>query len=83
MRPKLTERITLRIPEELLIVLHQDATRRRTSVNEVALSAMENDLARLLTYRLDFYADLLPLAAKLQGDTVRQLCENRGNNLNV
>jgi len=72
-RPKLTERITLRLPDELLSAIHRDAARRQCSVNEVAVCAIENELARLLTYRLDFYGELLPLETKRQGDIVRQL----------
>lgn len=68
-RPTLTERVTIRLPEELLQDLVADASRRSVtvngvrhacSVNEVILNALENDLARRLTYRLDYYADLRP-----------------------
>ena len=36
-RPKLTERITIRLPEELLKDLTVDADRRGCSLNEVGL----------------------------------------------
>jgi len=78
-RPKLTERITLRLPEELLLALTRDAERRHTSINEVALCAFENELGRLFTYRLDFYADLLPLTLGAQGDIVGQLSKRGAN----
>lgn len=71
-RPKLTERITLRLPEELLADLTSAATRRGVSVNEVALCCFENDLARIGTYRLDYYADFRPALASFQGGNVCQ-----------
>lgn len=78
-RPKLTERITLRLPEELLTVLVADAERRNCSVNEVALCAFENELARLLTYRLSFYGQLIPLMEPPKGDIGGQLSKVRAN----
>jgi len=69
-RPKLTERITLRLPEELLADLTATATRRGVSVNEVALCCFENDLSRIGTYRLDYYDQLRPVLAGGQGDDV-------------
>ena len=60
-RPKLTERITLRLPEELLADLTAAAERRGVSVNEVALCCFENDLSRIGTYRLDYYDQLRAL----------------------
>lgn len=69
-RPKLTERITLRLPEELLADLSAAAARRGVSINEVALCCFENDLSRIGTYRLDYYAQLRALLAAGQGDDV-------------
>jgi|CXWL01.1.fsa_nt_gi hypothetical protein len=69
-RPKLTERITLRLPEELLADLTSTAARRGVSVNEVALCCFENDLSRIGTYRLDYYDQLRALLAGGQGDDV-------------
>ncbi len=69
-RPKLTERITIRLPEELLLDLTTDADRRGCSLNEVVLHAVELDLARRLTYRLDYYAQLRTLGLSGQGDNV-------------
>jgi len=74
LRPKLTERITLRIPDELLADLTAAAKRRGVSINEVALCCFENDLARIGTYRLDFYTQLRPLFLRSQGDIGAQLC---------
>jgi hypothetical protein len=79
-RPKLTERITLRIPEELLADLTAAAERRGVSINEVALCCFENDLARIGTYRLDFYAQLRPLLLISQGVNDVQL-SGRGVNV--
>lgn len=70
-RPKLTERVTIRLPEELLIDLTTDADRRGCSLNEVVLGAIERDLAFRLTYRLDYYAQLRMLLSSGQGDNVR------------
>lgn len=69
-RPKLTERITIRLPEELLQDLTADAARRNNSLNEVVLGAIERDLTFRLTYRLDYYAQLRMLGLSSQGDNV-------------
>lgn len=70
-RPKLTERITIRLPEELLHDLTGDADRRGCSLNEVVLHAVEMDLARRTTYGLDYYAQLRTGLGISQGDNVR------------
>ena len=67
-RPQLDERLTIRIPSELLKVLLSMAARQNSSLNHVALTCFENELARLATYRLDYYNDLLPLLQSRQGD---------------
>lgn len=67
-RPRLLERITIRLPEELLADCLEQASRRNCSLNDVVLNALENELARLLTYRLDWYRDLRPLNHIAQGD---------------
>ncbi|MCS6297198.1 MAG: ribbon-helix-helix protein, CopG family [Nitrospira sp.] len=69
-RPKLTERITIRLPEELLQDLTADAARRNSSINEVVLGAIERDLSFRLTYRCDYYAQLRTLGLSGQGDNV-------------
>lgn len=63
-RPKLTERITLRLPEELLADLTTAATRRGVSINEVALCALEHEMACAVIDRLDYYRirRILPLS---------------------
>lgn len=67
-RPKLDARVTIRLPEELLADLGLTADRRGCSLNEVILTSLENELARMLTYRLDYYAQVRPLMAVCQGD---------------
>ena len=67
-RPKLTERVTLRLPQELLHDLTETATRRGISLNEVALCCFENELSRMSTYRLDYYAQLRAVLGTCQGD---------------
>ena len=68
-RPKLTERITLRIPEEILADLGTMAARRGCSVNEVAVCCFEYELARMGMYRLDYYDHFRPMLALVQGDS--------------
>lgn len=70
-RPKLTERVTIRLPEELLVDLTTDADRRGCSVNEVVLGAIERDLAFRMCHRVDYYAQLRTFLAPGQGDNVR------------
>lgn len=70
-RPKLTERITLRLPQELLADMTEAAARRGVSVNEVALCCFENDLARIGTHRLDYYTQFRSVLIQRQGDDVR------------
>ena len=53
-RPKLDARFTIRLPEELLADLGTMADRRGSSINEVVLTSLENEIARMLTYRLDY-----------------------------
>lgn len=78
-RPKLTERITLRIPEELLSDLTAASIRRGISINEVALCCFENEMARLSTYHLDYYGQLRPALAHCLGVNVAQLSRKDAN----
>lgn len=78
MRPKCICRHTLRLPEELERALIQQAELRRVSVSEVIICACENELARLLTYHLDFYAELIPVLLHTQLATNRTLADNGG-----
>lgn len=72
-RPKLDARVTIRLPEELLADLGTTADRRGCSLNEVILTSLENELARMLTYRLDYYTQVRPLMAVCQGDVGGQV----------
>lgn len=72
-RPKLDARVTIRLPEELLADLGITADRRGCSLNEVILTSLENELARMLTYRLDYYTQVRPLMAVCQGDVGGQV----------
>lgn len=60
-RPKLLEKRTFRLPLELDAYLEAQAADRGITVNELILTALENDCSRLLTYRLSLYAHLMPL----------------------
>ena len=66
-RPILDERMTLRLPKELLADVFEAASRRDCSANMVVITALEHDLTRCLTYRLDYYRDLRPLAGMEKG----------------
>lgn len=70
-RPVLDERVTIRIPAELLNDYLDRAARRNCSLNDCILTAMENDAAHALTYQVDYYRDLRPLVADAKGDIVR------------
>lgn len=60
-RPKLLEKRTFRLPLELDAYLERFAEDRGITVNELILTSLENDLSRMLTYRLSLYAHLMPL----------------------
>lgn len=78
-RPKLDARVTIRLPEELLADLGLTADRRGCSLNEVILTSLENELARMLTYRLDYYTQVRPLMAVCQGDVGGQVARLSDN----
>ncbi len=65
-RPKLLEKRTFRLPLELDAFLEAHAADRGITVNELILTALENDMARLLTYRVSLYAHLIPLWDDIQ-----------------
>lgn len=71
-RPMCDERVTLRLPSELLDVFLDQAARGNCSLNQVMLNALENDCARMATYSLSYYTDILPLMREKKGDNVRQ-----------
>lgn len=66
-RPMLDERMTVRMPGELLGLILSSAARRNCSANDVVLTALENEYARIAAFSSDFYRDLLPLVAGGQG----------------
>ena len=67
MRPKLLKRITIRMPMELYADTVHDAEDRDCSLNEVIVNAIENELSRKGTYRLDYYDQLRPLIVQSKG----------------
>lgn len=68
-RPILDERMTIRLPHVLLADCLAAVNRGRLhSLNDFVINALENELARLATYRIDYYLDLRPFLARLQGD---------------
>lgn len=71
-RPVLDERMTIRIPGALLSDCLDAAARRNCSLNDVVLNALENDFARIVAFRSDYYRDLRPLLSGEQSDNVRQ-----------
>lgn len=71
-RPVLDERMTIRIPGPLLSDCLDAASRRNCSLNDVVLGALENEFARIVAFRADYYRDLRPLCVVDQSDNVRQ-----------
>ena len=71
-RPVLDERMTIRIPGSLLSDCLDAAARRNCSLNDVVLGALENEFARVLAFRADYYRDLRPMLVGTQPDIVRQ-----------
>lgn len=69
-RPLLDERITLRLPSILLKIILERAAKSNCSANHVVLNSLENDFARMDTYSLDYYGDIIPMMGSRQGDKV-------------
>lgn len=67
-RPILDERLTIRLPEPLLVDCLDQASRRNCSLNEVVLNALENEFTRLGSYPADYYRDVRPWLARVKGD---------------
>lgn len=65
-RPKCDDSITFRLPRELARYIHAFAHDAQLSVSEFMLTSMENEISRMLTYRLSLYADLMPLLEFVQ-----------------
>lgn len=72
-RPMLDERMTVRMPGKLLAVILDRAARTNCSANHVVLSSLEHDFARMDTYSLDYYVDILPLVEDTKARIVTQL----------
>ena len=80
-RPICDERVTLRLPSALLAdCLDHAARMKHPSLTNFLLNCIENELARLGTYRVDYYNDLRPMFAGRQGDTGR-LCQAKDANV--
>lgn len=70
-RPMCDERMTLRMPRALLAEILERAGRANCSANHIVLNSLENEFARMHTYTLDYYNDVLPLIEAKKGDNVR------------
>lgn len=71
-RPILDERMTIRLPGALLTDCLDAAARRNCSLNDVVLGALENEFARIVAYRADYYRDLRPFILRQQADIARE-----------
>lgn len=65
-RPKCDDSITFRLPKELARYIHAFAKDAQVSVSEFMLASMENEIGRMLTYRISLYGDLMPLLEYVQ-----------------
>lgn len=64
--PTLKSPICFKAPKALHTLINNEATRRRVSVSEVILNALENEFGRKANYVLDFYEEVLPQIQKAQ-----------------
>lgn len=70
-RPMCDDDITFRCPAELKVDIENHARRLRLpSMSAFILDALEREIARLNTYRHDYYADLRPMFAQLEAGGV-------------
>lgn len=70
-RPSCDDDITFRCPQELKVDIENHARRLRLpSMSAFILHALENELARLNTYRFDYYDHLRPMFAQLEAGGV-------------
>jgi hypothetical protein len=78
-RPKLLRKRTFLFPLELHDDLEADAARRGVSVNEVLLSALENEFARRsmigLTFGLDYYTHIRPMREEMTAGGHRRISD--------
>lgn len=70
-RPMCDDDITFRCPMELKVDIENHARRLRLpSMSAFILDALEREIARLNTYRLDYYDHLRPMMAQLEAGGV-------------
>jgi hypothetical protein len=63
--------LTVRLPQELKVDIENFARRMKLpSLSAFILNALENEIARLNTYRHDYYDQLRPIFAQLDGGGV-------------
>lgn len=66
-RPHCDDDITVRLPQELKVDIENFARRMKfPSMSAFILNALENEIARLNTYRFDYYEQLRPMFAQLE-----------------
>lgn len=66
-RPICDDDISLRIPQELKVDIENHARRMKfPSLSAFCVNAIENEIARLNTYRFDYYQQLRPMFAQLE-----------------
>lgn len=70
-RPTCDDDITVRLPQELKVDIENHARRLKLpSMSAFILNCLENELARLNTYRFDYYQQLRPMFAQLEAGGV-------------
>lgn len=70
-RPMCDDDITFRCPQELRVDIENFARRMKfPSMSAFILNALENEIARLNTYRFDYYDHLRPIFAQLESSGV-------------
>ncbi len=70
-RPICDERVTIRLPKELLAdCLDMVGRMHHPSLSAYVCNALENENARLATYRIDYYTHFRGLVKNLLGDNV-------------
>lgn len=66
-RPMCDDDITFRCPQELKVDLENHQRRMKfPSLSAFILNSLENEIARLNTYRFDYYTELRPMFAQLE-----------------
>ena len=66
-RPMCDDQMTIKMPQELKVDIENHSRRLRLpSMSAFVLNAVENEIARLNTYRHDYYTELRPMFAQLE-----------------